>query len=179
MRTILGSVVIILVVTLMVAAQQPPQPPQPGPEQKNLQRFVGTWKMEGTMQPSPMGPGGPFSGSETCKMFGAWHVVCDSSGSGAMGDMKGHAVLTHDRSAGQYRYFAVNDQMPDAEMATGERTPTGWLWTSKMDMGGKTIHGRFAMTDKSDTEYTFKWEMSPDGEKWTTVMEGTSKRTSP
>jgi hypothetical protein len=177
MRKTLVAGLIAFAVTL--AAQQPPQPPQPGPEQKNLERFVGTWKMEGMMHPSPAGPGGKFSGTETCAMLGAWHLACDSAGSAPMGNIKGHAVLTHDRHAGAYRYFSVSDFMPDAESATGQKTATGWTWSSKMVMGGQTIHGRFTMEDTSETAYTFRWEMSMDGEKWMLVMDGTSTRSAP
>jgi hypothetical protein len=178
MRKFLSVIAAFALVGILLAAQQPPpQPPKPGPEQKNLEWFVGTWKMEGTMHPSPMGPGGKFAGSETCNMLGGWHLVCDSSGSGPMGNIKGHAILTYDRTAKQYRYFSVSDLMPDAESATGERTANGWTWTSKMEMGPQTIHGRFTMTNKSDSAYDFKWEMSMDGTKWMTVMEGTSTRT--
>lgn len=166
-----------VVVGSLLAAQQMPSPPKPGPEQENLKRFVGAWKMDGVLHPSPLGRGGKMTGTETCAMLGPWHLVCDTTGSGPMGNIKGHAILTYDRNAQAYRYFSVSDFMPDAESATGQRTENGWTWTSKMEMGGQTIHGRFTMTDISDTEYTFSWEMSPDGQKWMAVMEGTSTKT--
>jgi Protein of unknown function (DUF1579) len=163
-----------LVCAASVAAQPPPA--TPGPEQKNLARFAGTWKMEGTMQTSPLGPGGPMTGTETCKMFeGGWHIVCDSSGTGPMGAMKGHALMTYDRNAKQYRYFAINN-MPDAEMATGTLSGDTWTWTSKMDMGGKTIQSRFTLTHVSPTVQTYKWEMSEDGTNWKPIFEGKSTK---
>ena len=159
------------------AAAQPPAAPQPGAEQKNLARFAGTWKMEGTMQASPFGPAGPMTGTETCRMFdGGWHLVCDSTGISPMGSMKGHAIMTYDRGTKEYRSFAVNN-MPDAEMATGGLSGSTWTWTSKMDMGGKTIHSRFVITETSPTLHTFKWEMSEDGKAWKAVMEGKSTKT--
>jgi hypothetical protein len=159
------------------AGAQPPAAPQPGAEQKKLARFVGTWKMEGTMQPSPLGPGGSMTGTETCQMFeGGWHLVCDSTGSGPMGSLKGHFIMTYDQAAKQYRYFAINN-MPDAEMATGTLAGNTWTWTSTMDMGGKTIHSRFMLTETSPTVHTFKWEMSEDGKSWKAMMEGKSTKT--
>jgi hypothetical protein len=158
------------------AFAQPQEAPKPGPEQKELARFVGTWKMEGTAQESPFGPGGKFTGTETCKMFESWHVVCDSSASTPMGPMKGHAVMTYDRNAKQYRYFSISN-MPDAELATGTRTADGWSFTSKTDMQGMTIHSRFVITDKSPTVHTVKWDVSMDGKTWKTIMEGTSTKT--
>jgi len=156
--------------TAAVSAQAP-QMPTPGPEQKNLAYFEGTWKMEGTMHASPFGPGGPMSGTETCKMFeGGWHLVCDSTGTGPMGAMKGHTLMTYDRQTKQYRYFAVNN-MADAEMAVGGKSGNTWTWTNSMSIGGKTIQSRFIITETSPTTHTAKWDMSEDGKKWTTAFE--------
>jgi hypothetical protein len=166
----------VLCLSASAVGQQPPAMPKPGAEQKALARFAGTWKMEGTMEKSPMGPAGKFSGTETCRMFeGGWHLTCESSGTGPMGEMKGQALMSYDRSKKQYRYFAINN-MPDAEMATGTMSATGSTWTSTMEMDGKTIHSRFLITDMTDKSYSFKWEMSTDGKSWNTVMQGKSTK---
>lgn len=172
-----GSLAAVLMAT--ISAQQTPSMPQPGAEQKNIQRFAGTWQMEGTMQPSPLGPGGKMTGTETCRMFeGGWHMVCDSSGTSPMGAMKGHSILTHDRAAKQYRFFAINT-MPDAEMATGTYMSGTWTWEGKMELApGKSMRSRFTITESSPTVHLYKWEMSEDGTKWTTVMEGKGTKTS-
>jgi hypothetical protein len=159
------------------ALAQPPAVPQPGPEQQKLTRFVGTWKMESTLQASPFGPAGSATGTETCRMFeGGWHLVCDSSGTGPMGALKSHFIMTYDRGAKQYRYFAIN-AYPDAETATGTVSGNTWTWTSRMDIAGKTIHSRFILTETSPTVHTFTWESSEDGKSWKTVMEGKSTKT--
>jgi hypothetical protein len=90
--------------------------------------------------------------------------------------MKGHAVMTNDRTAKQYRYFSVSN-MPDAELAAGTRSAKGWAFTSTMDMGGKKIHSRFTITDTSPTVHAVKWEVSEDGKTWKLIMEGTSTKT--
>ena len=149
---------------------------KPGPEHSNLARFVGTWKMEGKMNPGPMGPGGPFSGSETCRLFeGGFHIVCDSEGTGAMGAMKGHMMLTYDAAAKKYRYFAVNNT-PTAEMAEGTYAGNTWTWKSEMTDGGKKMWSMFTITETSPTVHTFTWKMSEDGQKWMTMMEGKSTK---
>ena len=177
MRKLIIAFSILLAVVTTALLAQPPAPPQPGPEQKNLASFVGTWKMEGTMEASPFGPAGAMTGTETCRMFeGGWHLVCESSGSGPFGPVKGHAVMTYDRGTKQYRYFAINN-MPDAEMATGTKAGNVWTWTSQMEMGGKTMHSRFVITEDSPTAHTYKWEMSDDGKAWKTVMSGKSTKT--
>ena len=175
-KHVVASSILLALCALSLSAQ-PPAAPQPGAEQKNIAAFVGTWKMEGKMEASPLGPGGAMTGTETCRLFeGGWHVVCDSTGSGPFGPMKGHAVLTYDRSTKQYRYFAINN-MPDAELATGTKVGNVWTWTSDMDTGGKTLHSRFVITEESPTAHTYKWEMSEDGKSWKTVMSGKSTKT--
>jgi hypothetical protein len=172
-KTFLAAAIVLVAAT---ASAQPPQD-TPGPEHKHLATFVGTWKMAGTMNPGPMGPGGPFSGTETCRMFeGGFHLVCDSTGTGAMGTMTGHFVITWDRNAKVYRYMAINN-MADAEMATGTHAGNTWTFKSEPIMGGQKFHSQFVITETSPTMHDFKWEMSEDGKKWTTVMTGKSTKT--
>ena len=175
-RLAFGLAVIVSLVTSALASQPPA--PEPGPEHKRLEAFAGTWKMEATMHASPFGPGGKMSGSETCRMFdGGFHLTCDSSGSGPMGAMKGHVVITWDRTAKVYRYFAVNN-MPDAEQATGKVSGTTWTWTGTSELGGgKTIHSRFTLVETSPTVHNMKWEVSEDGKAWKVAMEGTTTKT--
>jgi hypothetical protein len=177
MKHVFASCAVAAVCAIGISAQ-PPAAPKPGTEQKNLARFAGNWKLDGTMEPSPLAPkGGKLTGTENCTMFeGGWHLVCDSTGTGPMGSLKGHSVMTYDRGTKQYRYFAVNN-MPDAEMATGTLSGNTWTWTGKMEMDGQTIHSRFTLVEKSPTVHTMQWDMSMDGKSWKTVMNGTSTKT--
>lgn len=177
MRKQLIGTAILVALCAAVTGAQPPTPPQPGPEQKNLAAFAGTWKMDGKMEASPFGPAGTITATETCRMFeGGWHLVCESSGTGPFGAMKGHAVMTYDRSTKQYRYFSINN-MPDADLATGTKVGNVWTWTSQMDMAGKTMHSRFVITEESANVHSFKWETSDDGKSWKAVMSGKSTKT--
>ena len=157
-----------------LAAQPPAE--KPGAEQKHLARFAGNWKMEGTMEATPLGPGGKFTGTESCRMWeGGWHLVCDNSAQGPMGNMKGHTTITYDRASKQYRYFAVHN-MPDAETAIGTLTGNTWTWNGTMDQGGQKIQSRFMIVEKSPTVHTYTWEVSMDGKTWMKVMSGTSTK---
>jgi hypothetical protein len=171
-----AAILAIAALSTCALGAQDPTAMKPGPEQKNLAHFAGNWKIEGTMEASPMGPGGKFTGTEKCSMFEGWHLICDSTGNGPMGAMKGHAVMSYDRSTKEYRYFSVNT-MPDPEMATGTYNGGTWTWTGKMDMGGQTIQSRFTLVEKSPTVHTMKWEMSMDGKMWKQMMTGTSTKT--
>ncbi len=173
MKKLLAGLAATAVTVIGISAQAPPKP---GAEQKNLARFAGTWKLDGTMEKSPMGPGGKMTGTETCTMFeGGWHLVCDSKGTGPMGNIKGHAVMTYDRNTNQYRYFAINN-MPDGETATGTLSGNTWTWNGVMEQGGQKIHSRFTLIEKSPTVHTMTWEMSMDGKTWMPVMSGTSTK---
>jgi hypothetical protein len=172
-RLVLGCAVMTL--TTAISAQAPALA-KPGPEHANLARFAGNWKMEGKMNPGPMGPGGAFSGTESCRLFeGGFHVVCDTTGTGAMGDMKGHMVLTYDAGAGKYRYLAVNNT-PNAEMAEGTYANKVWTFKSELNEGGKKLWSIFTITETTPTLHAFEWKMSDDGKKWATVMEGKSTK---
>ena len=174
-RIVPAAVVMAAFCTAGIMAQAPA--PKPGAEQKNLARFAGTWKLEGNMEASPLGPGGKMTGSEKCTMFeGGWHLVCDSTGTGPMGKMKGHAVMTYDRNAKQYQYFAINN-MADAETATGTFDGKSWTWNGAMEQGGQKIHSRFTLVETSPTVHDVTWEMSMDGKTWKTVMTGKSTKT--
>jgi hypothetical protein len=152
--------------------------PKPGPENKRLGVFAGTWKMDGTMHESPLGPAGKITGTETCRMFeGGFHLTCDSSMTTPTGKMKGYALMSWDPTAKQYRYTAVNSMTPTQETADGTLSGNTWTWTGKTDLGGgKSIQGRFTLVETSPTVHTMKWEMSEDGKSWKVIMESKSTK---
>ena len=47
-----------------------------------------------------------------------------------------------------------------------------WTWTSDEKMGGTVVKGRFTMKFTSSSSYSFTYETSPDGAKWTAVVDG-------
>jgi len=168
----------VVIAAAAAASAQAPQMPAPGAAQKNLAYFEGTWKVEGTMQASPFGPAGTITSTETCRMFeGGWHLVCDSQGTGPMGPMKAQTFMTYDRAAKQYRYFSVSN-MPEAEMATGDRQNGTWQWMTDVTLEGKKIQSRFIMNEQSPSSYTMKWETSTDGKTWQPVFEGKGTKAS-
>ena len=168
----------VVIAAAAAATAQETQVPAPGAEQKNLAYFEGTWKVEGTMQASAFGPAGAMTGTETCRMFeGGWHLVCDSQGAGPMGPMKSHTLMTYDHAVKQYRYFSVSN-LPEAEMAAGDRKEGVWQWLTDVTLEGKKIQSRFIMNQQSPSSYTMKWETSIDGTTWQLVFEGKGTKTS-
>jgi hypothetical protein len=74
-----------------------------------------------------------------------------------------------DDKAYTYREFNSFGEFEDSRGSVDGDT---WTWTSDEKMGSTTIKGRFTMKIISATSYNFLFEMSQDGTKWTTVMDG-------
>jgi len=157
---------------LALAAVAQMEAPKPGPEHKKLDMFAGSWALEGDMKPGPMGPGGKMTETEKCDwMQGGFYVVCHSDFKSSMGDGAGLSIMGYssDDKAYTYREFNSWGEFDDSKGALDGDT---WTWTSDEKMGGMTMKGRFTMKILSSTSYNFTFEMSQDGAKWTTVMDG-------
>lgn len=156
----------------VVAAQAQPQKQTPGPEVKKLDYFAGNWKSEGEMKLSPFGPGGKFSATEQNEwMAGGFFLLSHADENTPMGNGKGLAIFGYDTNDKVYTYQAYNS-MGEAEHATGKQAGDTWTWTNEEKMQGKLMRGRYTIKTLSPTSYTFKFEMSPEGGEWATVMEG-------
>jgi hypothetical protein len=154
------------------AAMAQMQPPKPGPEHKKLDIFAGAWTLDGTMKPGAMGPGGTMTENEKCEwMEGGFYLVCHSNYKGSMGNGSGLSMMGYssDDKAYTYREFNSYGEFVDARGALDGDT---WTWTSDEKMEGMTMKGRFTIKMTSATSYNFMYEMSQDGTKWTTAMEG-------
>lgn len=178
-RLVLGIVVSIAAFAANAVAQAPGAPPKPGPEHKRLEYFVGKWTTEGEMKPSPMGPGGKVTGTDTCEWFsGGFAVVCRSDGKSPLGPMKSIGILGYSTEEKVYTYYAVdNSAMTMASVPKGTRQGDGtWTYNDEGVMGGQKYKSRVTIKEVSPTEYTFKMEMQgPDG-KWAPMMQATSKK---
>jgi hypothetical protein len=166
---------IILIATVLVAAVAVAQmgPPKPAPELKKLDYFSGTWTSEGDVKPGPMGPGGKFTGSGKGQwMDGGFFLVINSDfKGGAMGNGTGTAYMGYNADEKVYTYDEFNT-MGEAVHSKGTVDGDTWNWTNEFKMGPQTMKARYIMKILSPDSYTFKFEMSPDGNKWETSMEG-------
>jgi hypothetical protein len=150
--------------------------PKPGPELKKLDVFVGTWTLAGTLKPGMMGSGGTMTENEKCEwMEGGFYLVCHSDYKSTMGNGVGLSVMGYsaDDRAYTYREFNSAGEFDDSKGAVDADT---WTWTSDQKMAGSTMKGRFTIQMTSATSYTFVFDMSPDGGKWSTVMEGKASK---
>jgi hypothetical protein len=164
---------LILCAGLAAAALAQMEAPKPGPEHKKLDMFAGTWTLDGDLKPGPMGPGGKMTENEKCEwMEGGFFLVCRADfKSVSMGSGSGLSVMGYssDDKAYTYREFNSYGEFEDSKGALEGDT---WTWMGDEKMGSMTMKGRFTMKITSPTSYNFGYEMSQDGSKWTTVMDG-------
>jgi hypothetical protein len=159
-----------LLLTLAALAQT--EAPKPGPEPKKLDLFAGSWTLEGDAKPGPMGPGGKVMETEKCDwMEGGFFLVCHTDFKAPMGDGTSVSVMGYSADDKTYTYREYNSWGESME-AKGSLDANTWTWTSDEKMGDKVMKGRFTMKIVSPTSYTFTYEMSDDGSKWTNLMDG-------
>ena len=161
---------------LSAAAVAQMEMPKPGAEHKKLDMFAGSWTLDGDMKPGPMGPGGKMTETEKCEwMEGGFYLVCHSDFKSGMGNGAGLSVMGYstDDKAYTYREFNSWGEFTDSKGSVEGDT---WTWTSDEKMGGMVMKGRFKMMVTSPTSYNFSFEMSQDGTKWTTVMDGKASK---
>ncbi len=166
------SIVVLFVLALTAVVHAQMEPRKPEPELKKLAYFEGSWKLDGDMKQGPMGPGGPMTMTENCEwMEGNFFLVCHSDFKSAMGTGKSIAFMGWDPNGKTYTYDDYGS-MGDAVHSPGTVEGDTWTFTSEEKMGGVTMKGRWVMKVVSPTSYTFKYEMSQDGTKWMSMMEG-------
>jgi hypothetical protein len=176
MKRISTFVVLAFVCAAVLTQAQMPMP-TPAPEVKKLDYFVGTWSSDGDLKPSPMGPGGKMTGTSHDEwMEGNFFLASHGSFSGVMGKGTEVAYMGYDPEQKMYTYTAFNS-MGEHETATGTLDGDTWTWHSDENMGGQKMKGRFTMKILSPTAYAYKFELSPDGSSWSTVMEGKATKT--
>lgn len=166
------SVVVAVATAISVHAQM--GPPTPAPELKKLEFLAGDWSSQGEIKPSPgMPEGGKYSSNDHIDwMDGNFFLVSHTDFDfGQMGKGKEVAYFGYDPERKVYTYTNFNS-VGQNDVSTGTVDGDTWTWTSDEHYGGMTMKGRFTMKVISPTAYTMKFELSPDGTKWTTAMEG-------
>ena len=150
--------------------------PKPAPEHKKLDIFVGSWTLAGDMKPSSFGPGGKMSETQKCDwMDGDFFLLCHTDFKSSMGDGSGLSILGYSTDDKSYTYREYNSWGESME-SKGSSNPDTWTWTSDEKVAGKMMKSRFTMKFTSPTAYTFTYEMSDDGAKWSLLMDGQAAR---
>ena len=161
------------IATPVAAAAQAGPPQKPGPEHQRLGFFVGRWKAEGEIKAGPMGPGGKFTGNDTCEWFeGRFSVICRSDGQGPTGPSKSIGILGYSPEEKVYTYYGVdNSGMTMSSVPKGTVQGKTWTYTDESTMGGQAVKSRVTIEEESPTTYLFRMEFQgPDG-KWIQTMQ--------
>jgi len=162
----------LAVCTIVAVAALAQEMPKPGPELKKLDVLTGSWTLDGDMKPGAMGPGGKMTEIQKCEwMDGAFFLVCHAEFKSSMGDGTGISVMGYSKDDKVYTYREFNS-WGEFEDSRGSLDGDTWTWLGDEKEGGMVMKGRFTMKITSPTSYNFTFEMSPDGTKWTTVMDG-------
>ena len=148
----------------------------PFAELRRLGDMVGTWKMSGQMQKSPMGPGGKTTAIETCAWFeGEFFVVCHTTGTTPMGKTAGMSIFGWDADHMTYTFQSI-DNFGMASTAKGKADGNTWTWTNEEKMGGKKMKSRFVVVEETPDHKTMSWSISPDGQTWSELFSGEETR---
>ena len=168
-----SGIILAAGLVLTVAAMAQESSPKPAPEHKKLDLLAGSWALEGDVKPSPMGPGGKVTETEKCEwMEGGFFLICHVDFKTAnSGNGTGLSVLGYSTGEKAYTYREFNS-WGEFEDSRGTLDGDTWTWTSDEKMGDTVTKGRFTMKFTSPAAYTFMYEMSPDGTKWTTAVDG-------
>ena len=148
----------------------------PFAEVRRLGDLVGTWKISGQVQKSPMGPGGKMDATETCAWFeGEYFVVCHTSGTTPMGKTAGMSTFGWDGDHKNYTFQSI-DNFGMASTAKGKLDGNTWTWSSEEMMGGKKMKSRFVLVQESPDHRRMSWSISPDGQTWSELFSGDETR---
>jgi len=169
-RIIVFAVALMISGVIPVMAQEPAGLPQPSPEHKKLAAFLGTWKDEAEMKPSPFGPGVKFTIVETCEWFtGGFSLVCHSETTGFLGQ-KTLTVLTYDPEDKVYLFYEFNS-LGQTNSAKGTVEGDTWTWNGESKVGGKLVKSRTTIKLPTPDSATFKSEVSVGGGPSSLLME--------
>jgi hypothetical protein len=148
------------------------QAPTPGPEVQKLDVFAGSWTLTGDLKPGAMSPGGTITENENCEwMEGKFYLVCHSDFKSSMGNGTGLSIMGYSVKDKTYTYREFNS-WGEFEDSRGSLDGNAWTWASDENFNGTPMKGRFTMKITSPTTYDFAFDVSPDGAKWTTVLDG-------
>jgi hypothetical protein len=159
---------------LVLAA--PDEAAKPAAEMSNLKWFDGNWTCDGTISPSPMGPGGKVTSSvkSHTDLGGFWQSGMVKSSMGGKPGMEGMFHMTYDPGPKQYVLLWVDNMG-----GYSKETSSGWdgdkiVFSGQSAMGGKQMGTRdtFMKVGKS---MKHDWEGEMDG-KWTPMGSETCNR---
>jgi hypothetical protein len=155
------------VLLLAVSTQGIAQAPQPGPDVKKLEVFVGTWRYEGDAKASPIGPAAKISGTQTGRMvMNGFALEWTGEEKGPFGGVQWGEMDVYDASSKSYPYLGYQN---DGTIWSGNMVVSGntWKGTGTMTSKGASYRVRAESSISADGKtFTWKAEISVDGKTW-------------
>jgi len=152
---------------LAVSTQGIAQAPQPGPDVKKLEVFVGTWRYEGEAKATPIGPAAKISGTQTARMvMNGFALEWTGEEKGAFGGVKFGEMDVYDASSKTYPYLGYQT---DGTTWSGSSVVSGntWKGNGTMTSNGASYRVRTEVSLSADGKtFAFKQEISGDGKTW-------------
>lgn len=153
------------------------QPPQPGPEVKQLEAFVGTWRYEGDAKASPLGPASKIAGTQTGRMvMGGFALEWIGEEKGPFGGVQWGEMDVYDAASKSYPYFGYQS---DGTIWSGSNVVSGNTWKAAGSITSQGTSYRFRGEGAFSADgkvYTWKSELSTDGKAWAAWTQGTMTR---
>lgn len=193
-RTSVLTLVASFACASIAGAQPPAQAPQPGPELRKLEYFIGTWRAEGEMTASMFGLAGKFTNTNRAEWtFDNFYYINQHEEQNPTGKHASLSVTGYDARRKVYiRYnFSRGGQVDHSEGTL--RTDSGgvhsmgpdvgtfagdtWTWTTDYMVGGAVIKTRGIDKPTSPTSYDFTWEIAPHGNDWAIIQRGRATKT--
>ncbi len=162
--------------TALSLAQAPPVRPKPGPEHKNLEYFLGTWKMESEIKANDYVPAGKSVTTETYTLGPGGFSLEFGRPEGQIPRTQG--ITAYDSDAKVYTTFYVSSA---GLVGGGTGTVEGntWTWMLEDKWLGQAAKGRTTVTVKSASQFTIKYEMLDPNGRYVTIVEGTATKVAP
>ena len=173
-----GVAALALVGAAVAQRVEPGGPARPGPglEHARLGFLVGEWTTQAEIKSGPWGPGAKVTGRDRCRwMEGRYFITCNTELEGASGKLTGLAVFGYDPGSRRYMRASFHSD-GQAALETGAVEARTWTFSSDRRTGETTLHNRFVFVEKGAGRYDFRIELSPDGVRWDTLVEGSATK---
>lgn len=151
--------------------------PRPAPEMSQLSFFDGSWRCEGTMSPSPFGPGGKMTSTvrSQADLGGFWQSGTVKGTSPGMPPFEGRFHMTWDLMAKRHVMLWVDNMGGWAHS-----TAPGWdgdkiAFSGDSFMGGKRFSTRDTFAKAAGGTMRHTWDVQTEG-KWVPVGDETCKK---
>ena len=146
--------------------------PKPSPEQKKLEAFLGTWRVESEIKDNGYVPAGKSVSTETCTSGPAGsYLECRSEGGNLPTRL---AIIAYDSYAKAYMSYYASSVLVGA--GTGSVDGNTWTWAVEDHMAGMAVKGRTTVTFLSASHFVSKYEMLDPNGHYVTILEATATK---